>query len=771
MKNNLDHIVLAICLVASLSTGSQSTTGAKNGAGDISETQCRGLVCRGVEEVGGLLIGQPNFPAHLITLFAVGENPLIGTHTMAEHVAWANDPLHSYVPDGTGCMVVWAHPAKSDAQGILNLPGLAGVEVQNVAVYGASNGISRDGLWDEVLTGCHDRGRPFIWAFAADDTHSTRPGRFNLSWYAARIPEMDEFALKTALREGAFYVSNGPGIENVSVKGKTVSLKLDENHDVLWLRDGQYVEESGFDFDETLDRGGNRCLREDRHVAESSLDLRKFLEKDEGIKFVRAVVWKNRSFVALTQPWRIHADGSIENPYPADGIWVRGQTHNHTDALPSEKDGKRLKKYRLAYQSVGQLANFSTDYSYREAPYQWLESDGTPQIESVVPAHGRQGEPMELVVKGVNFEEGCVVQLNEHVVPASLSNGLLKVDVLGDLPAGKYDLTITNAKGFRGNKPFAVAIREGNASLDGWKNFTVAEGLAHPHNTCIATVGDEVWVGSMWGVSQSKEDRWQVFRDEIPNAIVYDIQPDAKGGLWMSGGHDTTRGIIHCDPEGKWSTFEVGDEEGLAGPDALERWGGFALEKDGTLWAANRWRGGMAVRRGGKWDRLTIQDDGLPGENPSAIGIDASGRVWAGFLSGLHRLSQDGWERVSLPGNFNSLNYAYAIAAGPSGEMWVSMAGKYSRQGGGVLLINGEDITVYTPENSPLPSRVVRDILVDRNGNVWFASDLGVAMLDTKGKWHSFTTLNSGLGCDIVQALAEDGQGRIWFATTEGVDC
>ena len=86
-----------------------------------------------------------------------------------------------------------------------------------------------------------------------------------------------------------------------------------------------------------------------------------------------------------------------------------------------------------------------------------------------------------------------------------------------------------------------------------------------------------------------------------------------------------------------------------------------------------------------------------------------------------------------------------------------------------------------------VPGDVVYDIQPDGKGGLWmsgaygmacrapdgkwFASDLGVAMLDKAGEWHAFTTLDSGLGCDIVQALAEDSEGRIWFATLEGVDC
>ena len=166
-----------------------------------AQAEYTGLICRGVEESGRLYIGQPGFGPHLVSLFVTGPNPLSATHTLAEHIAWVNDPLHSYVADGTGGMVIFAHPGPAQADFILSLDGLTGMEVNY-----CGDALSREALWDEVLSVCAREARPFIWGFGNDDTHSST--RANLSWFAARLPEMTEFALKQALREGAFYISN-----------------------------------------------------------------------------------------------------------------------------------------------------------------------------------------------------------------------------------------------------------------------------------------------------------------------------------------------------------------------------------------------------------------------------------------------------------------------------------------------------------------------------------------------------------------------------------
>ena len=115
----------------------------------------------------------------------------------------------------------------------LLFPAWRGLEVLH------HDGVHRDQLWSEVLSGCYRNHRPFLWGFAADDTHSQT--QIALSWYAARVPKKDEFALKNALRSGAFYISNGPKIDDIAVDEQNITLRLQQESEVLWLCDGQYL--------------------------------------------------------------------------------------------------------------------------------------------------------------------------------------------------------------------------------------------------------------------------------------------------------------------------------------------------------------------------------------------------------------------------------------------------------------------------------------------------------------------------------------------------
>ncbi len=717
-----------------------------------AQEQYQGLICRGVEESGRLYIGQPGFGPHLVSLFVTGPNPLSATHTLDEHVAWVNDPLHSYVADGTGALVVWAHPSDSQAASILALDGLAGIEVS----YGG-DALSREALWDRALTACADSGRPLLWGYAADDTHSSE--RANLSWFAARLPQVTEHELKKALCEGAFYISNGPRIDDIQVVGGAViSLTLGQEADVLWLRDGQHLgAEPTADAEVSTEAGPGRCLQWDRAVTEATFDV----EHAGDALFVRAVVRTDPTHVAQTQPFRLSDREGVANPYPVTGQWVRGQTHNHSDAGP--RNHERIAEYRLAYQAFGQDASFATDYSYWESPYQWLPSDGTPQIEAVAPDRVQQGEAVEAMISGVNLAPDAEVLIAGRPLRAEAAGEALHITVPDDLPPGIHDLTVTNPDGFRGTLAQGFTIQQADAQNAGWTHWTEADGLPYNRSVDVGRVGDDVWACTIAGVGRWRDGRWET--EGMPSGSTYSVVAGLDGRPWISAGG----GILSLGPDGEWVTHRVGQEEKLQRARSAERWGRLAVDSAGRLWAANRWGAGLGMREtDGSWQRLTTSADGIPSNSPTAVLCDAGGTLWVGFSTGLYRVVGGEWQAVELPEGLAGCRFVIALEAAPDGGMWAAVTGSPG-QGGVAYFDASGTATAFTPESSPLPSTRIRDILVTEAGDVWFASDLGVARLDSDGAWHNITSLSSGLGCNIVLGLTEDAEGRIWFATARGV--
>src|SRR5204862_2328197 len=293
----------------------------------ISHGQSAVLATRGIEEVGRSYIGEPlnAYIGHMAMLFVTGKHPTIGNGTMQDTVDWVNDPLHSVIADGTGGLAVYAHPDLASRVTLLH--DLVGMELYNQGVLPSAG---RDQMWDTVLNTYYSQGKPLIWAFAADDTHFTVNSgtNYNLAWNVSLLPSVDLFALKNALRTGAFYPSNGPAIDGIYVSGTTLTLNLSQSSDVLWLRAGQYNTGAGFNsITRTTGLGASKAVKKDQGVTTSTLDIATLGLQYSDIHFVRAIVRQSGSSSkdALTQPFATSAAGVISNPYPATGIWVKGQ--------------------------------------------------------------------------------------------------------------------------------------------------------------------------------------------------------------------------------------------------------------------------------------------------------------------------------------------------------------------------------------------------------------------------------------------------------------
>ncbi|MFM9986758.1 MAG: two-component regulator propeller domain-containing protein [Flavobacteriales bacterium] len=71
----------------------------------------------------------------------------------------------------------------------------------------------------------------------------------------------------------------------------------------------------------------------------------------------------------------------------------------------------------------------------------------------------------------------------------------------------------------------------------------------------------------------------------------------------------------------------------------------------------------------------------------------------------------------------------------------------------------------YTIENG-LPSNLVYDLIQDRKGYMWFATENGVSRFDGKRFWNY--DIHDGLTDLEIIRLFEDSKGRIWFLTLNG---
>jgi Two component regulator propeller len=80
--------------------------------------------------------------------------------------------------------------------------------------------------------------------------------------------------------------------------------------------------------------------------------------------------------------------------------------------------------------------------------------------------------------------------------------------------------------------------------------------------------------------------------------------------------------------------------------------------------------------------------------------------------------------------------------------------------------------TVFTQENSDLPSDAVQALAPGADGDLWIGTwGGGLARLDKDGRWQTYNTANTegGLPNDVVWALAPGADGALWIGTGGGL--
>ena len=248
----------------------------------------------------------------------------------------------------------------------------------------------------------------------------------------------------------------------------------------------------------------------------------------------------------------------------------------------------------------------------------------------------------------------------------------------------------------------------------------------------------------------------------------------APSGFWV-GTED--QGLWRRDAGGNWKQFTVQDGLGDNSVRCL-------LARGAQIWAGTA-RGGLSIWDGANWKTIGV-DDGLPSERVNDLALSDEGDVWVATEGGLCRWNDDGGWMIP---NADVAHRQIVAVACARGNVWAATACdgllKSSDRGATWTQTLGAPIQPVTVTGAGLPSSVLNDVAVDELGQVWVASDLGVAKSsDEGGSWFylrgadweenvggSAAGLAPGgedarvelLGEDWVQSLAPDGDGHIWL--------
>ncbi len=215
-------------------------------------------------------------------------------------------------------------------------------------------------------------------------------------------------------------------------------------------------------------------------------------------------------------------------------------------------------------------------------------------------------------------------------------------------------------------------------------------------------------------------------------------------------------------------------DPGLAGSLAANEVKPMLLDRSGLLWIGT-WSGGLQRYNTKNWMvRLLQRGQFLPGglsnANAHSVLELANGQILVGTDgNGIDIIDRE----RGLVGGYRSANGAgslpdgsiHALAQTRDGAIWAG-----TKQAG-VLRLQAGSQTWQTVLG--LPQSVINRFLLDRNGDLWVATDRGV------GRWKAGQTglaqfdMMPGENANTMQVnittLAEDQDGRIWAGSTQGL--
>jgi diguanylate cyclase (GGDEF)-like protein len=348
----------------------------------------------------------------------------------------------------------------------------------------------------------------------------------------------------------------------------------------------------------------------------------------------------------------------------------------------------------------------------------------------------------------------------------------------------------------------------------------VSEGL--PHSIATAVAQDSrglIWIGTMGGLVRYDGYRMQVFEADSsklpgpPDAYVRNLLALPDGGMLIgtnAGGlarFEPASNTFHTYPDG---THGVADQRiyGLADDHAGGVWiatdGGLAhldlqsdkvdhlpsitgtaprnfsvlQDRSGNLWLGNN--NGLFVRHAGSkvFERVLASGDAAAvlANQIWAISEDREGRLWAGSgqAGAAYRDTDGSWHGV--PGFSGHAHGEQQVTVRdflePSADrIWIATDGR------GVLeYVPGGD-RVRSLQHDPampssLPGDAIRALMQDRSGNIWVATDLGIARNDPLART-AFSLLPSpleqqALSDTNVHSIFVDSHERIWLGLGAG---
>ncbi len=287
----------------------------------------------------------------------------------------------------------------------------------------------------------------------------------------------------------------------------------------------------------------------------------------------------------------------------------------------------------------------------------------------------------------------------------------------------------------------------GLSRFDGhdFQAFSTANGLPSDFiNTLFEDSKKRIWVGTSTGFGVCEQSQYCAgFKSNSPINTICETE---DGNIWLG----TDAGILTC--KNPTETPQFLDIPSIPKPfNCLT----FLPTKNGVWVGTNR----GAYRLGGKSPLVLSTKNGLPSNHVTAFTYDGEGHLWIATSGGGILV----WDEVQqqIIATYTQALWPTCLKLDAESKMWVGTSSE------GIFIFDPKDnLWVQVTERQGLPHNHVRDLLLDRNGQMWVATSGGGIARVLSQQFRHHTTAN-GLTGNRIYALHADEGGRIWLAASQ----
>lgn len=282
-----------------------------------------------------------------------------------------------------------------------------------------------------------------------------------------------------------------------------------------------------------------------------------------------------------------------------------------------------------------------------------------------------------------------------------------------------------------------------------------------------------IWVGTNDGLNRYNGKEFKVYKNikndenSISNNMISSIVEDNDKNLWI--GTDGGLNKMNLNT-GNITRYLVSDEDKLYSNTVVDE---LMIDSMGRLWVCTI--NGLNLYDSENDKFVKVAEEYLENKGLQDITEDHEGNIWIATREGLFKYNpemntvkafyhDEDDENTISENNIFSLYYSKK-------ELWIGT------KIGGLNIMDLEDYSIkkYTHDaKNPksIPSNLIRDIVRDKNGDIWLATDQGLAIFDESDEtFYTYTSnTNKHSICDNnVINLYEDRLGVMWIGTFGGI--